>query len=197
MTYEEMKEKIYRLQLEDLAHGIKVKELPFERGFEIAGLGITYREDYPLDRSPDHIVEGYCVIYKGSIFKKSRSGSYKPQIIEQLPCDKAYDKYFEMLKDMERKTIRATTQIKITPEMTIARGTTTQSGLCNTEYIIYKEENFIVITGTQKGWNEKDGVVHIYPAYTRRLAKSLEEFIDIPVSKIESQAYGAWMDGAM
>ena len=27
MTYEEMKEKVYALQLDDLAHGIKVNEL--------------------------------------------------------------------------------------------------------------------------------------------------------------------------
>ena len=40
MTYNEMKELVYALRLEDLAHGIKVHELNNPKRFEAAGLGI-------------------------------------------------------------------------------------------------------------------------------------------------------------
>lgn len=40
MTYNEMKQKVCELQLEDLGHGIQVNELYNPRRFEAAGLGI-------------------------------------------------------------------------------------------------------------------------------------------------------------
>ena len=87
-------------------------------------------------------------------------------------------------------------QIVIKPEMIILQGITTQEGLCNTKYIVFRENDNIVITGNQRGWNVKNTDIFVYPSYTRRLAKSLEEFYNIPISIIESMAYGAWMDGA-
>lgn len=40
MTYDEMKQKVYELQLEDLGKGIQVNELYNPSRFEAAGLGI-------------------------------------------------------------------------------------------------------------------------------------------------------------
>lgn len=87
-------------------------------------------------------------------------------------------------------------RITITKEMILMHGCTTRKGLCDTEYIIYRENENIVIAGTQRAWDVKNGNICVYPTYTRRLAKSLEEFYEIPIGKIENYAYGAWMDGA-
>ena len=87
-------------------------------------------------------------------------------------------------------------QIVIKPEMIILQGITTQNGLCNTKYIVFRENGNIVITGTQRGWDIKNTEILVFPSYTRKLAKSLEEFYNISISKIEEMAYGAWMDGA-
>ena len=87
-------------------------------------------------------------------------------------------------------------EIIIKSEMIILKGITTREGLCNTKYVVFKEHENIVIAGTQRVWDVKNGNICVYPTYTRRLAKSLEEFYEIPIGKIENYAYGAWMDGA-
>lgn len=87
-------------------------------------------------------------------------------------------------------------RITITPEVIILRGITTKKEFCNTEYIVYCDGNNIVIAGGQNSFIKNGNAYQVYPNYTRRIADSLENFYAVTVDKIESQAYGAWMDGA-
>lgn len=106
MTYEEMKQKVYKLDLESLAHGIKVKELFFGKAFEVAGLGITNLEYFVPISQADYVSNGYCVIYKGTLTNRSKPNLSEPEIVEQLPCNEAYDRYFEMVKEIETKMLK-------------------------------------------------------------------------------------------
>lgn len=87
-------------------------------------------------------------------------------------------------------------QIVIKPEMIILKGVTTQATLGNKHYIVYQADDGVSITGNDFEWGPKNNNVIIPVSYTRRLAKSLEDFYRISMSEIENQAYGAYMDGA-
>lgn len=109
MTYEELKDKVNNLQLEDLSHGIHLEEFPFNRGFEIAGLGITPQADYAnrVDGiNPDYTNDNYWVIYKGHLLAKNRRIPVTPEVVETLPAHKVFEKYFQMIKDIEKSILR-------------------------------------------------------------------------------------------
>ena len=83
-------------------------------------------------------------------------------------------------------------------ESIILKGTIQNVHLGSHRYIIYHNEN------GQKNkicicadfWCDDDGTYGIEPAYSRGLCDTIEEFEKFTMAEIESDAYGAWMDGA-
>lgn len=93
MTYDEMKQKVYALQLEDLSHGIKVYELDDPTRFEAAGLGI-------IDMSQIHYygpIGLYC-IYSGGWHSPNRRTI--KNIVPSTNVD-VFGEYYSMVKDIE------------------------------------------------------------------------------------------------
>lgn len=93
MTYNEMKQKVYALQMEDLAPGIKVNELDDPRRFEAAGLGII-----DMSQLDYYGPVGLYAIYSGEWNSPGR------KIIKEIvPWSDAevFGEYFSMLKDIE------------------------------------------------------------------------------------------------
>lgn len=97
MTYKEMKDKIYKLQLEDLSHGIKVNELDNPKRFEAAGLGII---DLSQIKYCGPI--GLFEIYSGSW--NSPNKKTVQTIVPSIDVD-VYETYFKLVKDIEYQII--------------------------------------------------------------------------------------------
>ena len=117
MTYEELKNKLNNLHLEDLAHGIHLKELPFNRGFEIAGFGITPQSDFAnrVDGvNSDNVNDNIWVIYKGHLLAKNKRITVNPEVIENLFEDKAFDRYYQMVKEVETTILHSNSIDKYT-----------------------------------------------------------------------------------
>lgn len=93
MTYEEMKQKVYALQLQDLVHGIKVNELDNPKRFEAAGLGI-------IDMSQ---LDYYGPIGLYCIYSGDWNSSDKKIIKKIVPSTETdvFEEYYLMLKDIE------------------------------------------------------------------------------------------------
>ncbi len=93
MTYNEMKQKVYALQLEDLTHGIKVNELDNPKRFEAAGLGI-------IDMSQ---LDYYGPIGLYCIYSGDWNSSDKKIIKKIVPTTESdvFGEYYLMLKDIE------------------------------------------------------------------------------------------------
>lgn len=91
MTYKEMKEKVYALNLESLGPGIKVEEFEDPQRFEAAGLGIIDLSEIIYYGS-----SGLYEIYSGSW----GTPSYKSikRIVPDTDVD-VYGEYFDMLKE--------------------------------------------------------------------------------------------------
>ncbi len=102
MTYNEMKQKVYALQLEDLAHGIKVNELDNPRRFEVAGLGI-------IDMSQ---LDYYGPIGLYCIYSGDWNSSDKKIIKRIVPTTESdvFGEYYLMLKDIEADIMSRNTQ---------------------------------------------------------------------------------------
>ena len=91
------------------------------------------------------------------------------------------------------------------PRDIILQGRTTQPGLGDTSYIVFRNgvdsdaEIYILGFRLREGqdWQrvDDDGILCVL-SFVRRLASSLEDFYHLPFIEIELQAYGAWMDGA-
>lgn len=97
MTYKEMKQKVYDLQLEDIAHGIKVQEFDNPKRFEAAGLGI-------IDMSQ---LEYYGPIGLYCIYSGSWNSSCKKIIKQIVPSTNVdvFEQYYLMIKDIEASII--------------------------------------------------------------------------------------------
>ena len=93
MNYSEMKRKVNELQLEDLAHGITVRELENPQRFEAAGLGIIH--DVSVYHGPN--IEMYH-IYSGSW--DSRNKKIVKTIVESSTVDDPYGEYYKMLTNI-------------------------------------------------------------------------------------------------
>lgn len=104
MTYEEMKEKIYALQLDDLAHGIKVNELDNPRRFEAAGLGIIDMSQLDYDGP----IGLYC-IYSGDWNSSNRKIIKK--IVPSTEND-VFGEYYLMIKNIETDILSRLDEIR-------------------------------------------------------------------------------------
>lgn len=83
----------------------------------------------------------------------------------------------------------------------------TQSASCaETGYVIWRGKQEIYVTGIRTGASDQifnydrisrsDSIHRFHKTYTRRLCGTLEEVQRMPQKEIDSQAYGAYMDGA-
>jgi hypothetical protein len=79
----------------------------------------------------------------------------------------------------------------------IARAQTTFKGYCDKQYIIYLN---LESSGNKIRINtyylEKNDKIMLCKYYDRGLCNTMEEYYNLDISYIESQAYGSWMDGA-
>ena len=93
MTYSEMKEKVYALQLEDLAHGIKVNELDNPVRYEAAGLGII-----DMSQLEYYGPIGLYCIYSGDWHSPNKN--IIKNIVPSTNVD-VFEEYFMIIKDIE------------------------------------------------------------------------------------------------
>lgn len=98
MTYEEMKQEVYNLDLESMEHGIKVREYDHPKRFEAAGLGI-------IDLSQ---IEYYGSIGLYEIYSGKWGTDSKKMIKRIVPdCnDTQYEQYLAMLKDIKAEYLK-------------------------------------------------------------------------------------------
>lgn len=102
MTYNEMKELVYALQLEDLSHGIKVCELNNPKRFEAAGLGIIDASQIEY-----HGPIGLYYIYSGDWNSKNRK--IIKRIVPETDVD-VFGIYYEMVQNIEQKILERRNQ---------------------------------------------------------------------------------------
>lgn len=88
--------------------------------------------------------------------------------------------------------------ISIPGESIILRGIIQNIHLGSHMYIVYHNETDqkTKICICSDFWCNDDGTYGVEPAYTRGLCDTIEEFEKLTMAEIESDAYGAWMDGA-
>ena len=98
MTYNEMKELVYALRLEDLAHGIKVHELNNPKRFEAAGLGI-------IDASQIEYYGpiGMYFIYSGEWNSNNRK--IIKRIVPETNVD-VFEEFYTMIKNIEQQILK-------------------------------------------------------------------------------------------
>ena len=97
MTYEEMKQKVYELQLWDLAYGLRVEEHQNPQRFEAAGLGIVDLSQPSCGGEP-----GLYEIYSGRWYSFNKRTI---KIISFADCN-VFEHYFAMVKDIEKALIQ-------------------------------------------------------------------------------------------
>ena len=87
--------------------------------------------------------------------------------------------------------------VEISVRQVILEGITQKPTRCDKLYIVYRDPSNArhkIRVNTNYRW---DGAkVRLCPYYDRGLCNTWEEFVALPMDEIESQAYGAWMDGA-
>lgn len=98
MTYNEMKELVYALKLENLSHGIKVHELNNPRRFEVAGLGI-------IDASQIEYYGpiGMYFIYSGEWNSNNRK--IIKYIVPETDVD-VFGEFYTMIKNIEQQILK-------------------------------------------------------------------------------------------
>ncbi|MBE5933475.1 MAG: hypothetical protein E7263_08665 [Lachnospiraceae bacterium] len=87
--------------------------------------------------------------------------------------------------------------IKIQLDNIITEGKTTARDYCDTRYVIYynpKETRQKIRINTD--YYPMDEIMKLSKYYDRGLCDTMEEYEKLDIMYIESQAYGAWMDGA-
>lgn len=87
--------------------------------------------------------------------------------------------------------------IELSIKNVLKESQTTFSGYCDTKYVIYINENDsrrkIRVNTYFKKYDDK---ISLCKYYDRGLCDTMEEYEKLDLHYIESQAYGAWMDGA-
>lgn len=94
LSYDDMKQMVYSLDLESLCHGIRVEELYYPERFEAAGLGII-----DLSQIENYGPIGLYEIYRGGW----NTDKYMPikKIVPSTGVN-VYKIYFEMVKEIEQ-----------------------------------------------------------------------------------------------
>ena len=78
----------------------------------------------------------------------------------------------------------------------ILKGITTKKGIAGINYIVFLENNQIKVFATKHKIEECNGCYKIVSNFIRDISHSMDNFYSVTMDYIESQAYGAWMDGA-
>ena len=87
--------------------------------------------------------------------------------------------------------------IEIPIENIIVESQTTTPGFCNTKYVVYFDEsNPKNKVRVNTHYFANGNTMSLCKYYDRGLCNTVEEYKTLDISYIESQAYGAWMDGA-
>lgn len=87
--------------------------------------------------------------------------------------------------------------IEIPIENIITESQTTKPGFCNTKYVVYFDaSNSKNKVRVNTHYCTNGNIMSLCTYYDRGLCNTVEEYKTLDISYIESQAYGAWMDGA-
>lgn len=87
--------------------------------------------------------------------------------------------------------------IEVLIDNIIIEGQTTISEYCDKKYVIYvntAESRQKIRINTD--YYKSDNKIKLCKYYDRGLCNTIEEFRNLSLEYIESQAYGSWMDGA-
>lgn len=87
--------------------------------------------------------------------------------------------------------------IEISTKNILKESQTTASGFCDKKYVIYiNTDDCRQKIRVNTYYRKKDDKIKLCTHYDRGLCDTIEEYENLDLHYIESQAYGSWMDGA-